>query len=179
MGEGKKKFVTEVNCNSLSTENSKRGGIEVDICDLSLLEEDGTPLRPIFCVKNIDKIREIEEREDCFILDFDPDEISKLSVSPNTANVDLSVIAQKGQVACRDYPHSRHICVKYPFEKTPHESYCKLCYCFVCDVAAPCKKWSGTSGHCHAIDNESWESQRKLMRERKLFQTTGCNIVML
>ncbi|URD95143.1 hypothetical protein MUK42_30046 [Musa troglodytarum] len=27
------------------------------------------------------------------------------------------------QVACRDYPHSRHLCAKYPFSKTPTSSH--------------------------------------------------------
>lgn len=29
-------------------------------------------------------------------------------------------------MACRDYPHSRHLCLKFPFHTTPHESYCEL-----------------------------------------------------
>nr|GEW28924.1 RNA-directed DNA polymerase, eukaryota, reverse transcriptase zinc-binding domain protein [Tanacetum cinerariifolium] len=28
------------------------------------------------------------------------------------------------------------------------------CYCYVCDVAAPCKTWYGGGGHCHALDTE-------------------------
>ena len=28
-------------------------------------------------------------------------------------------------MACRDYPHSRHLCAKNRFESTPHESYCE------------------------------------------------------
>lgn len=28
------------------------------------------------------------------------------------------------QVACRDYPHARHLCAKYPFSSTPHERHC-------------------------------------------------------
>lgn len=30
------------------------------------------------------------------------------------------------QVACRDYPHSRHLCLKFPFNKTSHESHCDM-----------------------------------------------------
>uniref|UniRef100_A0A5B7BK54 Uncharacterized protein n=1 Tax=Davidia involucrata TaxID=16924 RepID=A0A5B7BK54_DAVIN len=153
----------------ISSASSEVDRLVIDLCSTSSSEKDGSPLRPILCLKSKMDMKEFEEREDCFILDFDPDEsldldLSKLSMSKDP---DLSVIAEKGQVACRDYPHSRHVCVKYPFEKTPHESYCELCYCYVCDLAAPCKSWSGDSGtnaHCHAIDDETWKLQRKLMR---------------
>lgn len=49
-------------------------------------------------------MEEFEKREDCFILDFDPDDtldISKLSVANGTINADssdISVVAEKGQV---------------------------------------------------------------------------------
>jgi hypothetical protein len=29
------------------------------------------------------------------------------------------------QVACRDYPHARYLCVKFPFKSTSHEKYCE------------------------------------------------------
>ncbi|KAL7230133.1 hypothetical protein ACSBR2_008628 [Camellia fascicularis] len=121
--------------------NAVKGGMEdggrsvVDLdCSIVLVpdreKDEGTPVRAIFCLKNNINMREIEEREDCFILDFDPDDcfdLSKLSMSKDLYhNPDLSVLAEKGQVACRDYPHSRHLCFKNPFEKTPHESYCEL-----------------------------------------------------
>ncbi|XP_057507206.1 RPM1 interacting protein 13-like [Actinidia eriantha] len=138
------------------------------------IDLEGTPIREIFCLKKKTlNMREIEEREDCFILDFDPNDslnLSQISKSKDLRNPnspDLSILAEKGQVACRDYPHSRHLCAKNQFESTPHESYCELCYCFVCDMVAPCKDWTGVVGHCHAIDNEAWKSQRKRMRRRK------------
>ncbi|KAF8412808.1 hypothetical protein HHK36_000778 [Tetracentron sinense] len=92
----------------------------------------------------------VVEDEDCFILDFDPfesiDLSKKLNISMDDDNdaSDLSVIAERGQVACRDYPHSRHLCVKFPFNRTSHESYCEQCYCYVCDSIAPCKYWTGS-----------------------------------
>lgn len=69
-------------------------------------DEDGTPVRPVFCLKRYTDLKHFEETEDCFILDFDPFEsvdISKLSVSKtldsaDDANNDISVIAEKGQV---------------------------------------------------------------------------------
>ncbi|CAK9139039.1 unnamed protein product [Ilex paraguariensis] len=150
--------------------------IDVDECS-PRSEPEETPLRPIFCLKKKVQMKEFEEIEDCFILEFDPDDddddsinLSKLSMSKNLGNKaspELSVIAEKGQVACRDYPHSRHVCLNYPIEKTPHERHCELCYCFVCDTTAPCKNWTGQSGHCHAKATEAWKFQRNLMRQKQ------------
>ncbi|XP_015069173.1 uncharacterized protein LOC107013813 [Solanum pennellii] len=133
----------------------------VDLSDSST--DEGTPLRPVFCLKKREQLKEFEEKEECFILDFDPYEsvdISKLSVSNSLDASDLSVLAEKGEVACRDFPHPRHDCAKYPFWKTPHQDYCDMCYCYVCDVAAPCKSWTGNSAHCHAMNNEAWKALR-------------------
>lgn len=30
------------------------------------------------------------------------------------------------QLACRDYPHPRHLCGNFPFNSSPHEEYCDL-----------------------------------------------------
>lgn len=64
--------------------------------------DDGSPLRPIFCLKKQTDLKRIEEAEDCFILDFEPSDsidIAKLSVAQGGDDVDLSVIAEKGQVS--------------------------------------------------------------------------------
>nr|GEW33095.1 hypothetical protein [Tanacetum cinerariifolium] len=153
---------------------NKKIPIECTILDLDDKvddnEDDGTPLRPIFCLKRRSAIKDFDDKEDCFILDFNPEE-EEDSVDLSKANdniqdsEDLFMVSEKGQVACRDYPHSRHLCVKLPFATTSHESYCKLCYCYVCDVAAPCKKWSGGGGHCHALDTEAWKNIRKDTRK--------------
>ncbi|KAJ4835649.1 hypothetical protein Tsubulata_015326 [Turnera subulata] len=137
---------------------------------------DDTPLRPIFVLKrNMDDLSQFDESEDCFILDFDPFDsiqgIGDLSVSadsPPGNEEDISLVAEKGQVACRDYPHSRHLCVKYPFGTTDHEQHCKLCYCYVCDTAAPCKYWeNGKSGHCNASgDKAEWKLLRQSRRQQ-------------
>ncbi|KAG8381607.1 hypothetical protein BUALT_Bualt06G0139100 [Buddleja alternifolia] len=126
---------------------------------------EDTPLRPILCLKNRDEIKKFEEEEDCFILEFDPYDVldmSKASLTDDVdhAEADLCIIAEKGQVACRDFPHPRHTCAKYPFEKTPHDNHCKLCYCYVCDLVAPCSKWAGSAGHCHASNKEAWNNEK-------------------
>ncbi|PHT53546.1 hypothetical protein CQW23_08008 [Capsicum baccatum] len=130
--------------------------------------DEGTPLRPILCLKSRDQLKEFEDKEECFILDFDPYDsvdISKLSISNNVDASDIVVVAEKGQVACRDFPHPRHACAKHPFEKTPHEDYCEMCYCYVCDVSAPCKSWTGDSAHCHAMNNEAWKTVRNARKK--------------
>ncbi|KAK1354697.1 Sarcosine dehydrogenase-2C mitochondrial [Heracleum sosnowskyi] len=131
----------------------------------SPVEKSSAPLRSIYCLKNKSQLKEIEKKEDCFILDYVPDDpLHKISISSSNNNNELSIVAEKGQVACRDFPHSRHTCAKYPFNRTKHESYCQLCYCFVCDTVAPCIMWTGSSEHCHAIDTEDWEFRRECMQ---------------
>ncbi|KAF5780184.1 hypothetical protein HanXRQr2_Chr11g0469091 [Helianthus annuus] len=154
---------------TLSTPKSKTNKITPIECLDD--DDDGTPHRPIFCLKRKFAIKEFDDKEDCFILDFNPEEddldlsgIEKGCLNNVQVSPDVFLVAEKGQVACRDYPHSRHVCVKHPFEKISHESYCKLCYCFVCDVAARCKLWFGVSGHCPAIDNEGWKVARRNLR---------------
>ncbi|XP_074320370.1 uncharacterized protein LOC141657133 [Silene latifolia] len=151
----------------------------------------------IVCVKKREDVKKFEEVEDCFILDFDPfldvDSIGfkfdKLSVSVKTEvcsddnddnnddddddeDDDVSILGIKGKVACRDYPHPRHLCGTHPFKKTSHEIHCKMCYCYVCDTSAPCKKW--TKGckdpslkHCDATpDIPLWRRRRDRKKQR-------------
>lgn len=65
-------------------------------------EEEGTPLRAIFCLKTRQDMKIFEEKEDCFILDFDPNEsfdATKLSFSDNPeGDNEVEIIHEKGQV---------------------------------------------------------------------------------
>ncbi|XP_010268203.1 PREDICTED: uncharacterized protein LOC104605228 [Nelumbo nucifera] len=134
--------------------------------------EEESPIRSIFCLKKNVPLEEFDEKEDCFILDFDPFEtidLKKLALKDNKKkdedSQEISVIAERGQVACRDYPHSRHLCVKFPFDKTPHEKYCEQCYCYVCDTIAPCISWirGAQQGHCHATEHDFiWKNLREM-----------------
>ncbi|KAJ0967423.1 hypothetical protein J5N97_024340 [Dioscorea zingiberensis] len=97
--------------------------------------------------------------DDCLVLDSDPDKI--VSATNDKEDVDesdeLLVVGEKGQVACRDYPHSRHLCANFPFSTTPHERHCSLCHCYVCDLPAPCGYWGdglSSTNHCHSTDKE-------------------------
>ncbi|XP_004502770.1 RPM1 interacting protein 13-like [Cicer arietinum] len=129
-------------------------------------QEFESPIRAIACLKKIDDIKRFEETDDCFILGFDPTDTTPisfdLSSKPNNKDSDdLCVLGEKGKIALRDYPHSRHLCLKFPFKTTSRESYCDKCYCYVCDSAAPCKYWT-LSRHCNAENIGSWNNQRKL-----------------
>ncbi|OEL26756.1 hypothetical protein BAE44_0012227 [Dichanthelium oligosanthes] len=68
--------------------------------------------------------------EDCQILAGDPlSAITEVSPSPAAANDEIAVVAERGKVACRDYPHPRSACAKNPFNTTPHERHCdKSCF---------------------------------------------------
>ncbi|KAJ0970811.1 hypothetical protein J5N97_018770 [Dioscorea zingiberensis] len=85
------------------------------------------------------------DQDDCY--EIDP--IDFFRKCNFCASDEVALVAEKGDVALRDYPHPRHLCGNYPFNKSPHESYCSKCFCYVCQSAAPCKKWRGINGHCH------------------------------
>lgn len=38
------------------------------------------------------------------------------------------------QLACRDYPHPRHLCANFPFSSSLHEKYCELVSTFFAEV---------------------------------------------
>ncbi|KAI3526542.1 hypothetical protein L1887_05799 [Cichorium endivia] len=117
--------------------------------------------------------------DDCVILDNDPDKpVEVRNDKPSNDEDDsdeILVVSEKGQVACRDYPHPRHLCIKFPFSTTPNQSHCDQCYCYVCDSLAPCVYWgngSATMDHCHATDkDELWKQERKNAKNcNKTFQ---------
>uniref|UniRef100_A0A803L290 Uncharacterized protein n=1 Tax=Chenopodium quinoa TaxID=63459 RepID=A0A803L290_CHEQI len=85
------------------------------------------------------------------------------SVDQDDDAPDVKVIAQRGKIALRDFPHSRYQCARYPFSKTPHKTHCKLCHCYVCDIAAPCAEWSD---HCDA-DHGPYSDWLYLRRKKR------------
>ncbi|XP_042017065.1 uncharacterized protein LOC121765084 isoform X2 [Salvia splendens] len=101
------------------------------------------------------------------VLDGDPDKpvVAVNDKADGGDSDELEIVGEKGEVACRDFPHSRHLCAKYLFASTAHEVHCGLCHCYVCDSLAPCLHWgTGTSSteHCHASDkDEYWRAERK------------------
>uniref|UniRef100_A0A8R7UCT3 RRM domain-containing protein n=2 Tax=Triticum urartu TaxID=4572 RepID=A0A8R7UCT3_TRIUA len=110
-------------------------------------------------------VEDDDDDDDCVILDSDP--FSAVAVNDEKdggSDEELQIVAEKGKVACRDFPHSRHLCSNMPFGATSHEKHCAMCYCFVCDAPAPCAYW-GTGlladDHCHATDKETkWRAMR-------------------
>ncbi|KAL3715440.1 hypothetical protein ACJRO7_007214 [Eucalyptus globulus] len=114
----------------------------------------------------------MDDDDDCVVLDGDPE---KSVFVPDDAadggSDDLLIVGEKGQVACRDYPHPRHDCVIFPFSSTLHEKHCNLCHCYVCDSSAPCAYWGKglpNVDHCHADDKqEKWKVCRKNFMQGK------------
>ncbi|KAF4378172.1 hypothetical protein F8388_009029 [Cannabis sativa] len=111
--------------------------------------------------------------EDCVVLDGDPDKKTLVGNDDAVSDSDeLCIVGEKGPVACRDFPHSRHVCISFPFNTTPHEKHCSLCHCYVCDLPAPCVHWATSTtsiGHCHATDKEDlWKIQRKNFKSGKI-----------
>ncbi|KAF3432728.1 hypothetical protein FNV43_RR23830 [Rhamnella rubrinervis] len=162
--------VMNINISPSPFEIKKENEIKVIDITSSSSEDDATPISHVLCLKREADVKLFEETEDCFILDFDS---PKPTVSPAPDFVDgdpdIAVVSVKGQVVvpCRDYPHSRHLCMKFPFETTSHQSCCELCYCYVCDSAAPCHFWYYPSpAHCHAsADNGDWDSKRNMRKK--------------
>ncbi|KAG2243719.1 hypothetical protein Bca52824_094447 [Brassica carinata] len=121
-----------------------------------------------------------DDDEDCVVLDGDPYKTKEKETTLHTceADDDILVLGQKGEIACRDFPHPRHACAEYPFNSTPHDKYCDMCHCYVCDIRAPCLHWCigfHTIDHCHANDKDQiWKNQRECIRTGTLLppQTT-------
>ncbi|XP_071720355.1 uncharacterized protein [Rutidosis leptorrhynchoides] len=143
----------------------------IDNCDeVEVTSESEKPLKKL---KLTFKASLVDLDDDCVILDHDPNEPMKDRSDNPVKEVDddsddIVVVSEKGQVACRDYPHSRHLCVKFPFSTTPNKSHCAQCYCYVCDSLAPCVKWgngTATMDHCNATDKDDiWILERKLAK---------------
>lgn len=114
-----------------------------------------------------------EDDDDCVILDCEPNQarVVKNDVVDNKLcggdddSDDLEIVGEKGEVACRDFPHARHLCANFAFASTPHDVHCSQCHCYVCDALAPCANWGtgiSSSDHCHASDKEDyWKTERK------------------
>ncbi|CAA7013968.1 unnamed protein product [Microthlaspi erraticum] len=119
-----------------------------------------------------------DDDDDCVILDGDPDKTTNTAAAEDDDKLakddddddddDVLVVGQKGEIACRDFPHPRHSCAKYSFKSISHEKYCDMCHCYVCDIPAPCPYWcigDSTIDHCHANDKEKiWKNQREYFR---------------
>ncbi|CAD6201942.1 unnamed protein product [Miscanthus lutarioriparius] len=105
-----------------------------------------------------------DDDDDCVILDGDPDKpvaVAKEEGGPSrdAAEDELQIVAEKGEIACRDFPHPRHLCATLPFSTSSHASHCRMCHCYVCDCHAPCPFWDN---HCHATDKDSkWKRLRE------------------
>lgn len=161
-----------------SDEEEEEGDGSAPVARKSRFGEGGpTGDRNLVAVKKGKSDGEEEEDDDCVVLDSNPDVPVAVVKQEGSAGFDgsldeLLIVAEKGQVACRDFPHSRHLCSSLPFGTTSHVRHCTMCYCFVCDVPAPCKYWGKgllTDDHCHGTDDEmSWKILRQTFRLGRL-----------
>lgn len=118
--------------------------------------------------KKVDADDDVDD--DCLVLEGDPDKPVEVERDGNARDdEDLVITSEKGQIACRDYPHARHLCAKFLFASTPHEQHCYQCHCYVCDSLAPCIYWgsgSSDSDHCHSTDQDPlWKAQREKFKQ--------------
>ncbi|KAL5731361.1 hypothetical protein ACHQM5_004097 [Ranunculus cassubicifolius] len=113
---------------------------------------------------------DVFDNDYCVILDEDP--CKPVNVSTVNASEELLIVSEKGQVACRDYPHARHLCAIYPFTTNQHVKHCDMCHCYVCDTPAPCAYWgtgTSTGDHCHSNDKaDIWRQQRELFKKKRI-----------
>uniref|UniRef100_A0ACD5TTS6 Uncharacterized protein n=1 Tax=Avena sativa TaxID=4498 RepID=A0ACD5TTS6_AVESA len=129
-----------------------------------------------------------DDDDDCVILDGDPDnkppvvavKVEQIPGEKDGSEEELQVLGEKGEVACRDFPHPRHLCAKFPFGTGSHANHCTMCHCYVCDSPAPCPRWGkGTlpSDHCHATDkDEKWSKKRQLLKRKGLAPSNHATI---
>ncbi|BAS82223.1 Os03g0140900 [Oryza sativa Japonica Group] len=113
--------------------------------------------------------------DDCVMLDGDPDKavlvVNEQRPGQGGPEEELQIVSEKGEIACRDFPHPRHLCVSMPFTSS-HADHCAMCHCYVCDSPAPCAFWGkGTepTDHCHATDkNAKWTKMRQSLKRKNL-----------
>lgn len=131
-------------------------------------DNDSEVIQGPLCKKKLKDGRKFEnsDDDDCIILDSDPEK-TDIILSPHiSASLELLITAERGHVACRDYPHPRHLCAKFSFRSTLPHKHCKMCHCYVCDVPAPCSSWNS---HCLASDKEhSWRYLRQSHRTKQV-----------
>ncbi|KAL5218113.1 hypothetical protein ABZP36_018797 [Zizania latifolia] len=131
---------------------------------VSLLD-DKKPVREVAAAADGDD-------DDCVVLDANPDKaavgVKEMRPGEGASEEELQIVAEKGELACRDFPHPRHLCVSMPFSTSSHADHCTLCHCYVCDCPAPCANWGkGTklTDHCHATDKDGkWDKMRQALK---------------
>ncbi|KAL0891144.1 hypothetical protein Bca101_015127 [Brassica carinata] len=141
LNKEKEMEIVEITADLWETMKKTKTKIRKKLTNEEIAKEEGTPLRGVFCLKTRQDMKAFEEKEDCFILDFDPNdsfdsEKQSFSENPEGGDDDVAIIHEKGQ-----------------------------CYCYVCDVAAPCAQWTPNyEPHCEALENSRWKSLRELHR---------------
>lgn len=88
------------------------------------------------------------------------------------------IVALSSGSAIECMPHARSDCVVHRFRapvpgvcnECDNAKVCPQCYCYVCDVPAPCKQWR-SGDHCDAIHtNPRWQKEREAHKQAKLIK---------
>ncbi|XP_051210401.1 uncharacterized protein [Lolium perenne] len=127
-------------CSSSSWESSP------DVAEISSDEEDSPPVATELCFDDQEDLspvaRNLQQKgmagtidkdgDDCVILDYDLHSTTAMkdekegSVGDGGSDEELQIVAEKGEVACRDFPHPRHLCSNMPFGTTSHQKHCTM-----------------------------------------------------
>ncbi|XP_008796289.1 uncharacterized protein LOC103711787 [Phoenix dactylifera] len=128
------------------------------------MEEEGDNKEKIVKIASAEE--GADEEDDCY--EIDPiDFARKLTINDSD---DIVIVAEKGPVALKDFPHPRHLCGNFPFHSTSHESYCNKCFCYVCETSAPCQHWRGIDGHCHVSKkHEEFQELGETVKDRSSY----------
>lgn len=153
---------------------------KVDEADDVMVLDEFSSAPPVKQKKNFESLRPAggsagdESDDDCLVLESDPDKpVSSVDKGDGGDGLDdVLIVGEKGQLACRDYPHPRHLCLNFPFSTTSHEKHCNLCHCYVCDSPAPCIYWgngSASTNHCHSTDKDGkWKVLRQFFKQKNI-----------
>ncbi|ERN15921.1 hypothetical protein AMTRI_Chr07g25300 [Amborella trichopoda] len=148
-------------------------GDETEVVVLEGGADDNGNLRPKD-LKNSEFKEDLDD--DCCVLEDNPNKLGDDAEGGLDSSDDLVITGEKGEVACRDFPHPRHLCVKFPFSSTSHEKFCNMCHCYVCDTHAPCFQWctwNSACDHCHATEHdEKWKMERKNFKKNEASPAT-------
>ncbi|CAM0953738.1 unnamed protein product [Alopecurus aequalis] len=157
-----------------SDEDEGPGKLSVSPGPLGWVAKLGDSSAPVPRQKKKGKSRGVrvtkDDDDDCVVLDCDPHRPA--AVTGDGASDEVEIVAVKGEIACKDFPHLRNVCSEFPFGSTSRVKHCSMCYCFVCDAPAPCKYWGKgllKDDHCHATDKETkWKILRQAFKCKNL-----------
>lgn len=106
----------------------------------------------------------IDDDDDCCMIAPPLQKPSEETFANNDDEVQITEV--KGDVALRDFPHQREFCLVYRFVPDTFNSYCKNCYCFVCDdFVSKCSEWDTHASATHI--KAHWRAERNKRKQQQ------------